>query len=1098
MLIILVIISTASLSAQISLPYFDGFESPTASTDWSLNVGPAGGSLSNKWYISTAEYYAGSHSMLISNQQGNVASYANNSSTTVAYKEFLLPTGTYDLSFAWRCLGEGEKDGFYVCWVPASQNINSSAMGIPPTVKSTALTFAGGKKIVNGSTAWKVETTTITSTGANMKLVFVWDNDGANNNGPSACIDNIQIGVTTCVKPSNLHCSVVGSDVTFSWTGSSTSYEVEYRPYGSYTTTTINNVTTNQTRIADLPEGLYDFFVRGICGSDTTIWVSYNNVLIYRPESHCIDFVNFNAPGTLCTTGVFANPYKTVGVVDNGPESEQSSHTMHYRPGETDPRTGGGLTTVPDGEVVSVRLGNWDNGAKAESITYTYNVPANSNIIMLMNYAVVLEAPGHGADADPRFKMEILNESGQLIDARCGAANFWADVTMPGWTITSINNTKYVWKDWTTIGLNFTPYAGQTIKIRLTTYDCDWSAHCGYAYFTLSCAEAKLSGISCGAIATASVSAPDGFNYKWYKPAKPDVVVSDKKELGVSATDTATYNCDVIFKEDSTCRFTLVANLLPRNPKAQFSPKWEPKDCVNKMTFRNTSGVETERGLTGEKCTSHHWDFGDGRTSEEESPTLTFPNEGGKYNVKLCSGISDDMCVDTALVEVVVPPLLPSNDTLRKQICQGQVYPFNGKKYNKTGLYEFKGTNYGGCDSVVVLDLTVVEKLESEIFDTICAGESYTFNKNEFKKSGHYKATVVTLAGCDSLITLHLTVLDRVTFNYTVEPELSGPGTGKILVTDTLKGWTHSVNGVMGAPLEGLSAGVYKVIYYDEFGCPSETVNIEITRECLQLAVGLLPNICADDDLFTIPFTIKQGKYKSYNLRFDQNAKDAGFANVDSVEVVGGDATGGAIEVKLPSHDGLKTMKPGKYKMDIEFNDVLCEPFKVSVEFNVKYSHLIMEQKFNDVIALLAPDYNGGYAFTGYKWYKNGLLLPSEIGSYLYIGPTTKFELTDEYHVEVRRVGEADWVASCPLVPVEKTDETTYIQHNTVASGAPLYIGALHEKSVAQWWSISGQYIGKQQLNWPDDYINTPLQQGVYILKISSRERVETFKIVIK
>ena len=44
-----------------------------------------------------------------------------------------------------------------------------------------------------------------------------------------------------------------------------------------------------------------------------------------------------------------------------GYDNENSLHTIQYIPGDTDPRTGGQLKTIPDDEIASVRLGGlWD------------------------------------------------------------------------------------------------------------------------------------------------------------------------------------------------------------------------------------------------------------------------------------------------------------------------------------------------------------------------------------------------------------------------------------------------------------------------------------------------------------------------------------------------------------------------------------------------------------------------------------------------------------------------------------------------------------------------------------------------------------------
>ena len=162
-------------------------------------------------------------------------------------------------------------------------------------------------------------------------------------------------------------------------------------------------------------------------------------------------------------------------LVNNGPESMYSRHTIHTSKTETDPRTRGKLKTVPDDEIASVRLGNWNNGGESERVEYTFVVDANRPILLL-KYAVVLESPGHDKDKkptdsnlqDPRFTLKILGINKYY--ERCTSANFNASWTNEGWICDTLDVAtsgsramNVVWKDWTTIGVNLSEYIGQNL-----------------------------------------------------------------------------------------------------------------------------------------------------------------------------------------------------------------------------------------------------------------------------------------------------------------------------------------------------------------------------------------------------------------------------------------------------------------------------------------------------------------------------------------------------------------------------------------------------------------------------------------------------------
>ncbi|MEQ8624915.1 MAG: T9SS type A sorting domain-containing protein [Vicingaceae bacterium] len=67
-------------------------------------------------------------------------------------------------------------------------------------------------------------------------------------------------------------------------------------------------------------------------------------------------------------------------------------------------------------------------------------------------------------------------------------------------------------------------------------------------------------------------------------------------------------------------------------------------------------------------------------------------------------------------------------------------------------------TNAAGCDSIVTLDLTI--NFSTTNNDTVTACDRYTWNANNiiYTTSGTYMDTLTTTAGCDSVLTLELTI----------------------------------------------------------------------------------------------------------------------------------------------------------------------------------------------------------------------------------------------------------------------------------------------------------------------------------------------------
>ena len=111
---------------------------------------------------------------------------------------------------------------------------------------------------------------------------------------------------------------------------------------------------------------------------------------------------------------------------------------------------------------------------------------------------------------------------------------------------------------------------------------------------------------------------------------------------------------------------------------------------------------------------------------------------------------------------LVLNVLSESVMTFNATICEGEDYTldnFNILNATASGVYKQKLQGANTCDSVVVLNLTVIPSQRTEITQTICQGDYYEFNGVKY-----YTNTIKTdtlssvITGCDSIVTLYLTV----------------------------------------------------------------------------------------------------------------------------------------------------------------------------------------------------------------------------------------------------------------------------------------------------------------------------------------------------
>ncbi|MEZ5647519.1 MAG: hypothetical protein R3E60_00825 [Alphaproteobacteria bacterium] len=178
--------------------------------------------------------------------------------------------------------------------------------------------------------------------------------------------------------------------------------------------------------------------------------------------------------------------------------------------------------------------------------------------------------------------------------------------------------------------------------------------------------------------------------------------------------------------------------------------------------------------------------------------------EPGEYQALL---VSESGC--DSIVTLTLNVLLVSETTIEAAVCAGNSYEFNGEQLTESGEFTAVLTNASGCDSTITLTLTVLPVSETTLGATICAGEGYVFNGAIFTESGEYTAVLTNETGCDSTVTLVLTVL---------------PASETALEAVVCNGETYEFNGELLA-----ESGEYTAVLTNAAGCDSSTITLTLT-----------------------------------------------------------------------------------------------------------------------------------------------------------------------------------------------------------------------------------------------------------------------------
>ncbi|MEX0813507.1 MAG: gliding motility-associated C-terminal domain-containing protein [Chitinophagales bacterium] len=157
---------------------------------------------------------------------------------------------------------------------------------------------------------------------------------------------------------------------------------------------------------------------------------------------------------------------------------------------------------------------------------------------------------------------------------------------------------------------------------------------------------------------------------------------------------------------------------------------------------------------------SVRWHFDDPISGPQNTSTQLNPSHNytipGSYNVALIKYLA--CIVDTSLQEIVIPNRPLSNQNV--SICANDSFSLpSGTVVYSAGIYNDTISDLNGCDSIVVTDLSIDPVYSTELFDTICQGETFMLpNGNPVNATGTYNSDFSSINGCDSTVITNLIV----------------------------------------------------------------------------------------------------------------------------------------------------------------------------------------------------------------------------------------------------------------------------------------------------------------------------------------------------
>lgn len=353
------------------------------------------------------------------------------------------------------------------------------------------------------------------------------------------------------------------------------------------------------------------------------------------------------------------------------------------------------------------------------------------------------------------------------------------------------------------------------------------------------------------------------------------------------------------------------------------------------------------------------------------------------------SRLGDTGCDEYYYVTLHVTPAM-SGDTAKVFACHS--YEWYGHTFTQSGIYTDTVKSLTGCDSTAVLALTISNEPIMGDTSYISACESYDWKGVTLTESGVYYDTLISAIGCDSILSLNLTIghPDTITIDTT------------ILVGDSI--YIH------GLSVENAGYGSY---HYDtteiaSTGCEilyHVTVNaagIPIVIDSVEISGGengydskkiIDGEGNGDSDTTSTSPSTKGPKFNvKGGLWFCEgdvaNLKCFATGVPDSFAVFFSDsitlAAGFENQAASMENDSMvrfnipENVPAGYYEANVQLFGQGKSSEAIKFRFYVSMSNDVIKRKWNDVVVCSNPD----SFFVAYQWYRDNEKIGGATGQY--------------------------------------------------------------------------------------------------------------------
>ena len=496
--------------------------------------------------------------------------------------------------------------------------------------------------------------------------------------------------------------------------------------------------------------------------------------------------------------------------------------------------------------------------------------------------------------------------------------------------------------------------------------------------------------------------------------------------------------------------------------------------CDSVVTLTLTVNTVESTNLTAAICEGSVYTENGFNVSEAGTYTQTLQTVNG--------------CDSIVTLNLTINPV--ANTTLSAAICDGTTYTENGFNVSEAGTYMQNLQTIDGCDSIVTLNLTINPVANTTLSVTICDGTSYTENGFNVSEAGTYTQNLQTINGCDSIVTLTLSV---------------NPIENTTLSAAICEGTTYTENGFNAS-----EAGTYTQNLQTINSCDS-IVTLNLTINPVE-STNLTAAICEGSAYTENGFNVSEAGTYTQNLQTINGCDSIVTLNLTINPVANTTLSAAICDGSTYTENGFNVSEAGTYTQNLQtvngcdsivtltltVNPVADTTIAAAIcEGEIYYENGFMASREGTHTQILQTD-NGCDSvvtlnLTVYPAYQMG------IGAVIHEGETYEeygFNVNEEgtYTQILQTVNGCDSIITLNVVlssldEVEANDIKVNVYPNPANSYTVLEVHGLKEQTMVNLFHIQGRKVREYVMNIGQETLRIDLgdlPKGVYTIMLGN------------